>query len=832
MLMGGTYTLGKIIGSSAALEPTFDPVPEGFTRTNLSPPGSPGYDLGYRMVLDVDPTTGTRVLRYPYGATQEVTPTGDIIYSQPSAGLAVLNKSGDGVLYVRGKDADTGEATLSPIAITSGSFVTSVPGAGWRVTRPLPEDFYEITDYAGDNMTRTVGKYVSVEVGSQPTWVFQPTFTSIGKLEATATGTAIEVIGTITDTPDGAGGINRVVSTMVDGKLVEITQHVDATKAGVDSDLDGNMVDAGDAVTTDLNIGGEDAVNSDLIEDAIDANYVSAIDIIRARGTGDLRQLMTAGDPNNSTGIYTVSTPPGTAPGTPWYNTPGAQHFGSYLSGVQSFVAGFESGDYRIIATTLVNMFAPGSNLAGGLNGVSNLLSLKAAWERGDGVRVLLSGISVANDVLKAYALILKWQEAVIREATAHLTEAAVKEALADVLAEQTALGVFAENFGKVIPYLGALIKLDEGEYLDAAILAVAAYFKMATPVGWIVAFVDIWEAMGTDTIPRGIATVVASGTDGLDTAIEPSGNNFGGATVAVEHMAALLNLLRSDADKIPNHGVVAERVPVLEMNGETWTLRVTDPDTGAQTLRDFDKNGKMIGETVDGVWLEVAGTENFHVNLPTQFMQLAAQLRAYAPDWELATIYQQHQRNLPQAGMTTLRRAKEDDTLLTGTSGTNQAVRPIVLDFGDDGSPMSERALGGGVPFDVDDDGFVELSTWINPRDGMLALDRDGDGHMDIGHELFTDAGVNTAVRGLNVLKEIDANGDELITSLDPTINSFVMSGATRPMALATLTADTQGVMTQLVDGGVAVRKTCRRSTRTRHHFVPHRALATAMRT
>ncbi len=56
------------------------------------------------------------------------------------------------------------------------------------------------------------------------------------------------------------------------------------------------------------------------------------------------------------------------------------------------------------------------------------------------------------------------------------------------------------------------------------------------------------------------------------------------------------------------------------------------------------------------------------------------------APKWEVATAFQQHQLDLPQAGRSTLEWAKLDGTLLAANTGTTQAVRSIVLDLGADG--------------------------------------------------------------------------------------------------------------------------------------------------
>ena len=72
----------------------------------------------------------------------------------------------------------------------------------------------------------------------------------------------------------------------------------------------------------------------------------------------------------------------------------------------------------------------------------------------------------------------------------------------------------------------------------------------------------------------------------------------------------------------------------------------------------------------------------------------------------------------------------------MTGTS-YYEGVDPLVLDLDGDGVELSAR--GAGSPrFDIDGDGFAEPTGWVLPGDGLLALDRDGNGTIDDVTELF----------------------------------------------------------------------------------------------
>jgi len=93
----------------------------------------------------------------------------------------------------------------------------------------------------------------------------------------------------------------------------------------------------------------------------------------------------------------------------------------------------------------------------------------------------------------------------------------------------------------------------------------------------------------------------------------------------------------------------------------------------------------------------------------------------------------------------------------------------PLVLDL--DGDGITTTSVTNGPWFDHDSNGFVERSGWISPYDGFLVMDRNGNGFIDDGKELFGNETILSngikAANGFEALDELDGNhgvlGDEL---------------------------------------------------------------------
>jgi Ca2+-binding RTX toxin-like protein len=102
--------------------------------------------------------------------------------------------------------------------------------------------------------------------------------------------------------------------------------------------------------------------------------------------------------------------------------------------------------------------------------------------------------------------------------------------------------------------------------------------------------------------------------------------------------------------------------------------------------------------------------------------------------------------------------------------SSAKQTVSPLILDL--DGDGVETTHISAGTHFDHDGNGFAEATGWVGAQDGLLVMDRNANGRIDNGHELF---GNNTllpdgsyASNGFAALAALDGNGDGKVSAAD----------------------------------------------------------------
>ncbi|WP_018713971.1 hypothetical protein, partial [Campylobacter ureolyticus] len=87
----------------------------------------------------------------------------------------------------------------------------------------------------------------------------------------------------------------------------------------------------------------------------------------------------------------------------------------------------------------------------------------------------------------------------------------------------------------------------------------------------------------------------------------------------------------------------------------------------------------------------------------------------------------------------------------------------PIVIDM--DGDGIELLPMDGTINFDHDNNGFKEATGWVSGDDALLALDKNKNGIIDNGSELFGD---HSSSNGFEELKKYDLNSDGFINKDD----------------------------------------------------------------
>ena len=94
----------------------------------------------------------------------------------------------------------------------------------------------------------------------------------------------------------------------------------------------------------------------------------------------------------------------------------------------------------------------------------------------------------------------------------------------------------------------------------------------------------------------------------------------------------------------------------------------------------------------------------------------------------------------------------------------------PLALDL--DGDGIETRGADGTVLFDHNGDGMRTGTGWVRSDDGLLVLDRNGNGTIDTGAELFGADTVKTdgtqASDGFDALSDLDSNNDKVFDAED----------------------------------------------------------------
>jgi hypothetical protein len=181
--------------------------------------------------------------------------------------------------------------------------------------------------------------------------------------------------------------------------------------------------------------------------------------------------------------------------------------------------------------------------------------------------------------------------------------------------------------------------------------------------------------------------------------------------------------------------------------------LEITDPESQARKQiieRIFSKeNGNA--QDKEAVPLQLNSDS---VEISNEAMEL------YQRSVEFTSI------TLPDGGSLTLSVERSEQLRIEQTTQT-QSSDPLVLDLDGNGIQLTDISHGNGVLFDLTGDGIQEKVSWVSPQDGLLTYDRNQNGRIDDGNELFGDQ--HHATDGFAELARFDLDANGIIDSNDP---------------------------------------------------------------
>ena len=135
--------------------------------------------------------------------------------------------------------------------------------------------------------------------------------------------------------------------------------------------------------------------------------------------------------------------------------------------------------------------------------------------------------------------------------------------------------------------------------------------------------------------------------------------------------------------------------------------------------------------------------------------------------------------------------------------------VDPIIIDLNKNG--ITSTKLNNTIYFDHDNNNFKEASSWIDKGDAFLALDKNNNGLIDNGNELFgnhtisntrfgeQEANNDTSINGYEALKAYDLNGDNVIDSKDEIYDKLLLWKDSNQNAITD-----KGELIKLKDSGI----------------------------
>ncbi len=385
----------------------------------------------------------------------------------------------------------------------------------------------------------------------------------------------------------------------------------------------------------------------------------------------------------------------------------------------------------------------------GNLGLVSGGLNFADAIDSGRGAQIISSGASLASHAVSMYA-----------------------QSVSGAAAQASAQNL-SSNLGSVAGAINIAMSLKAGDEMGAMIGAIT----MVNPVLGTALAVGraLWGGEKPPYSPaNGDGEFVRESDGTISIHTEGDNANYGDHAEMslrnrmgddLEHDVAVANidsLLETPMSMVleelqgqltDDTAIIPERLPELTFSGHFYIIKYDDPTTGEAR--------------------QVAAAPSDVLDTLTQ---VAYHSQAVAPAWEAEMVEQRL-----EAGEENYWYTQEQAAYANDEVHDTGEFNPVVLDLNGDDTAMTLDA--GNLFFDADDDGYQEQTEWLSPQDGFLALDRNLDGQIDQGSEIFAN---NHAQQGLESLAWFDIDHNSVINSDDPVYSALQLWVDINPDAAA----------------------------------------------
>ncbi len=474
-----------------------------------------------------------------------------------------------------------------------------------------------------------------------------------------------------------------------------------------------------------------------------------------------------------------------------------------------SLVQAIESGDTAAIAAASAAMLA---NLDGlrsdvhllpdgigaGLNVLAAGLNLFNAIQDGDGLGIAASGLNLGSQAAMLYANILKDQGLTLFQegaaGAANLLDVAgtmgqVAGGLA--LAASIVSLVMAIEGGNGYQIASATLSTAAAASAMAGYMGYAAYSSYAPPLAFAaMAVAMIGAAFTDDDIPtlEGEATAVWN-PDGSIHVLTTVDTEQGGDT-PTKMLQSLVDALQQslatqvDANGNPLYAIIPQRLPTIgyAYDPDSYLGNIASDGGGAPGhlyLKWIDESGQAQTRYFDG-----AGSRGQEGQATLMQEFLAHAFEAVVPAWEaetvLAAMNEHGALTPPGTGGIDENRARVAQQLHNqdwqspdaaagmpeqDADGIRQHFTALTVDLKPE-LPASVSASRIGK--NVDLDGYIEQTDWINANQGILSIDANGDGVIG-QNEILTNDPDAAAAHARNSLQWLDINHDGRLDASDP---------------------------------------------------------------